>query len=170
MSMLFSSRLFFIGLFLILPAVLIQAQEKMDDKMSEHPKHIMHMPSDLKWADGPASLPMGVKVAILEGDMTKPGPFTVRIKFPANYKISPHWHPAVEHVTVLSGSFYMGLGDVFEESKATKIPLGGFAAMEKETHHFAFAKEEAEIQLHGIGPWGITYVNPADDPRNKTNQ
>ncbi len=165
MSVFFSLRLFFVILFLSIS--LIQAQEKMDEKMGEHPKHVMHMPTDLIWADGPASLPVGIKVAVLEGDMTKPGSFTVRVKFPANYKILPHFHPAAEHITVLSGSFNMGLGEVFDESKATQIPSGGFAVMETGTRHFAFTKEETEIQLHGIGPWGITYVNPKDDPRNK---
>ncbi len=167
MSLFLYLRFFLMGLFLTIP-VILQAQEK---EMGEHKTtHIMHVPTDLKWVDGPASLPKGIKVAVLEGDMSKPGPFTVRIKAPANYKISPHFHPAVEHVTVISGSFYMGLGDVFEESKATKLPVGGFAVMEIGTRHFAFTKEETEIQLHGIGPWGITYVNAADDPRNVTNK
>ncbi len=158
-------RLFLIGLFLAIPFV-IQAQE---NEMGEHkPTHIMHVPQDLKWVDGPASLPKGVKVAVLEGDLTKSGPFTFRAKFPANYKIPPHFHPGVEHVTVISGTFYMGLGDEFDEGTATKLPQGGFAAMEIGTHHFAFTKEETEVQVHSIGPWGITYVNSADDPRNAT--
>lgn len=163
----FSCRLFLIAVFLTIP-VILQAQ---DEKMGEHKSgHILKVPTELKWVDGPPSLPKGVKVAMLEGDMAKAGPFTARAKFPANYKIPPHFHPGVEHVTVLSGSFYMGMGDVYDESKATKLPVGGFAAMEPETHHFAFSKEETEIQLHAIGPWGITYINAADDPRNMSNK
>ncbi|HWP81437.1 MAG TPA: cupin domain-containing protein [Bacteroidota bacterium] len=157
-------------LFLIVSALLISvtplsAQEKMADH--SQPDHIMVVPSDLTWKDGPASLPKGVKSAITEGDPTKAGPFTMRLKLPANYNIPAHWHPAIEHVTVLSGSFYMGLGDVFDEAKARKLPVGGFAVMAIGTRHFAFTKEESTIQLHGIGPWGITYVNPKDDPRNQ---
>jgi hypothetical protein len=166
MSLFFSRCLFLIGLFLAVP-VILQAQE---EKMGEHKStHIIHLPTDLTWVDGPVSLPKGAKIAMLEGDM-KSGPFTVRAKIPANYKIPPHFHPGVEHVTVISGSCYMGIGDVFDESKATKLVVGGFAAMEVGTHHFFFTKEGCEIQLHGIGPWGITYLNPADDPRNMTNK
>lgn len=163
----FSLRLFLVGLTLIVPASLLQAQEKTTEKAVEHQTdHIMLVPTDLTWKDGPASLPKGVKSTVLEGDPTKAGPFTMQLKLPANYKVPPHFHPAIEHVTVLSGSFHMGVGEVFDESKATKLPVGGFAVMSIGTRHFAFTKEEATIQLHGIGPWGITYVNPADDPRN----
>ena len=167
MSNYFSLRVFLTGFILIVPALLLHAQEKAAEKAGEHqPDHIILVPTDFTWMDGPASLPKGVKSAVVEGDPTKAGPFTMRLKFPANYKVPPHWHPALEHVTVISGSFHMGLGEVFDESKATKLPIGGFAVMAIGTRHFAFTKEEATIQLHGIGPWGITYVNPADDPRN----
>jgi len=152
----------------LLSAVMMRAQQPTKEKASHD--HIMVVPKDLTWKDGPASLPKGVKSAVLEGDPTKEGPFTMRLKLPANYKVPPHWHPAIEHVTVVSGSFYMGLGEVFDEAKGTKLPVGGFAAMQIGTRHFAFTKEEATIQLHGIGPWGINYVNPADDPRNKPQQ
>ena len=83
----------------------------------------------------------------------------------------PHWHPAVEHVTVISGTFYMGMGDKFKEKKAKKLTPGGFAAMEIGSRHYAFTKNEPSIiQLHGMGPWGITYVNPKDDPRKQTRR
>jgi hypothetical protein len=163
-----SFRLFIIGLTFIVPASLLQAQEKATEKAGDHPAgHIMILPTNLTWTDGPASLPQGIRATVLEGDPTKAGPFTMRLKLPANYKVPPHWHPAIEHVTVLSGSFYMGLGEVFDESKAKMLPVGGFTAMAIGVRHFAFTKEESMIQLHGIGPWGITYVNPTDDPRNK---
>lgn len=142
----------------------LSAQEKMADH--SQPDHIMVIPANLTWKEGPASLPKGVKSAVVEGDPTKAGPFTMRLSLPANYKISPHWHPAIEHITVLSGSFYMGLGEVFDEAKATKLPVGGFAVMAIGTRHFAFTKEESTVQLHGVGPWAINYVNPKDDPRN----
>jgi len=164
----YSSRFFLIGLALILSSPLVWTQEKRTESATEqNPDHIMVVPADITWKDGPASLPKGVQSAVVEGDPTKPGPFMMRIMLPANYKIPPHWHPAIEHVTVITGSFHMGLGEVFDESKATKLPVEGFAAMAIGTRHFAFTTEEATIQLHGIGPWGITYVNPADDPRNK---
>lgn len=131
------------------------------------PGHSMMSPADLKWVDVP-SLPPGAKLAVLEGPMNEAVPFTARLRFPANYRIPAHWHPAIEHVSVLSGTFYMGLGDVLDTSKAMAIQPGGFAVMHTKTPHYAFTTAEpTEVQLHGNGPWGITYLNPADDPRKK---
>lgn len=151
------------GLVLIVSIGQLHAQQKMVEHQQSD--HIMVVPADLTWKDGPASLPKGAQFAVIEGDPSKDGPFTLRLKLPANYKVPPHWHPAIEHVTVMSGSFYMGLGEMSDESNATKMPVGGFAVMAIGTRHFAFTKEEATIQLHGIGPWAINYVNPKDDPR-----
>jgi len=128
--------------------------------------HVMTLPSELQWTDAPPSLPKGARWAVIEGDPSKPGPFTLRIQMPAKYKIPPHTHPAVEHVTVLSGELWMGSGEKLDEAAAKKLTPGGFAAMPAKYPHFAFTKKKAEIQLHGVGPWGITYINPADDPRN----
>ncbi|MFZ5510538.1 MAG: cupin domain-containing protein [Pseudomonadota bacterium] len=131
------------------------------------PGHVMVSPADLKWADLP-SLPPGAKVAVLEGPMNEAVPFTARLRFPANYRIPAHWHPAIEHVSVLSGTFYMGVGDALDLSRGKAVPAGGFVVMQVKTPHFAYTtKEPVEVQLHGVGPWGITYLNPADDPRNK---
>lgn len=123
-------------------------------------------PADIKWKDGPDSLPKGAKIAVLEGNPALAGPFTIRLKFPADYRIPPHWHPVIEHITVLSGTFYVGMGDHFDKKAAVRLPTGSFAYMMPEMHHFAFTQEPAVLQLHGMGPWGITYVNPKDDPRN----
>ncbi len=129
--------------------------------------HVMLTPGALKWADGPPSLAAGSKAAVIEGDPRNAGLFTMRLKLPADYKIPPHWHPADEHVTVISGTFNVGLGDRFDASKGNALPVGSFAVMPAKTNHFAFTKEETVIQLHGMGRWGITSVNPADDPRTK---
>lgn len=128
--------------------------------------HLMVMPSELKWADVP-SLPPGAKIAVIEGPMNEAVPFTVRLKFPANYKVPAHWHPAIEHVTVITGTFNMGIGDKFDQSKTMPLTAGSVAIMQPKTMHFAWTKEETIVQTHGMGPWGITYVNPADDPRKK---
>lgn len=132
---------------------------------SHEGKHIMMNAADFKWMEAPPGLPKGAKVAVLEGNPAEAGPFTLRIVMPANYEIKPHWHPAIEHISVLKGSFSMGAGEVFDKAKATEIKEGGFAAMPAKFAHFAFSSGGATIQLHGIGPWGITYINPADDPR-----
>lgn len=142
-------------------------QAQVHGTTQEHPgvEHKLYNSDAIKWQEAPASLPKGAKISVLEGDPAKEGPFTMRIMLPANYKIPPHWHPANEHVTVLKGSFYMGTGEEYNAAKAKKLDAGGFAMMPAKFVHYAFTKGEAVLQLHGIGPWGITYVNKADDPR-----
>lgn len=128
--------------------------------------HKMVTPADLAWTDV-ASLPPGAKLALIEGPMNEAVPFTARIRFPANYEIPAHWHPVVERVTVISGTFYMGLGDKLDREKSTGLTPGSMMILQPGNHHFAWTQEETTVQLHGTGPWGITYVNPADDPRKK---
>lgn len=123
--------------------------------------------ADIKWVDAPPSLPAGTKIAVLEGNPKMEGPFTMRVKFASGVRIAPHWHPGVEHVTVISGTFYLGMGEKFDETSAAKINAGGFSFMQPKTAHFAWFDEETVLQVHGMGPWGITYINPDDDPSNK---
>jgi quercetin dioxygenase-like cupin family protein len=151
-----SVAVFFAGL-LVLPLA------AHDEKKT----HIMLKTADLKWSSGPASLPAGAQVTVLEGDPAEEGIFTIRLKLPADYRISPHWHPAWEHITVIEGSFWMGRGEKFDEAALQEVPAGGFAAMAPGTRHFAMTKGQTTIQLHGMGPWQVIYVNPSDDPRNK---
>ena len=154
-------------LFFVLFAVMFigmnvaSAQMAAKEKM---PTHGIFTPSDIKWMDAPPILPPGAKIAILEGDPAKPGLFTMRLKLPDGYKIPPHWHPAVEHVTVVSGTFNVGLGDTFDETKGNTMPAGTFAYLAPKMHHFAWTKGETEIQVHALAPWKLVYVNPADDP------
>ena len=133
---------------------------------AESAHHMMATPDELKWADVP-SVPAGAKVAVIEGPLNEAGPITFRLKFPADYKLPAHWHPGIEHVTVISGTFHMGAGDKLDASKTKPLSAGSVAIMQPKTHHFAYTKEETIVQVHGVGPWAITYVNPADDPRKK---
>ncbi|MDO8414435.1 MAG: cupin domain-containing protein [Gallionellaceae bacterium] len=133
---------------------------------SQSPAHMMVTPDELKWVDVP-SLPDGAKAAMIEGPANEATAFTFRLKFPANYRIPAHWHPAIEHVTVISGIFNMGTGDELDTSKTKALSAGSVAIMQPKTHHFAWTKEETIIQVHGVGPWAINYVNLADDPRRK---
>ena len=130
--------------------------------------HSMVTPDQLQWKDVPA-LGAGVKLAVIEGPMNEAVPFMVRSKFPAGAKVPAHWHPAIEHVTVMSGTFNVGIGDSFDESKIMRFPAGAVTIMQPKTTHFAFFNEETILQVHGEGPWEVTYVNPADDPRKKTH-
>jgi quercetin dioxygenase-like cupin family protein len=121
----------------------------------------------MKWVDGPASLPAGAKVAMLEGNPAQEGPFTMRLQLPDGFQIQPHWHPAVEHVTVISGTFNLGTGEKFDKSAGRALGAGSFAFMPSGMRHYAWATGETVLQVHGMGPWKINYVNPPDDPRNK---
>ena len=128
--------------------------------------HMMTSPDQLRWADAPSVGP-GAKIAVIEGPLDKPVAFTFRLKLPANLKIAPHTHPAFERVTVLSGTFHFAHGDVYEPAKAQALGPGSVAIMPPGAPMFGYTKEETVIQLHGIGPWGISYIDPADDPRKK---
>jgi Domain of unknown function (DUF4437) len=131
-------------------------------------KHVAIAPSDIKWGPAPATLPSGAQMAVLDGDPSKAGaPFVIRAKFPDGYRVSPHWHPTDENVAVLSGTFLVGVGDAFDEKAMTSLATGGYAHMPKRMHHFAMSKGETVIQVHGVGPFVVNYVNPADDPSKK---
>ena len=127
--------------------------------------HVMQTVGEAKWGPAPPMVPKGAQIAVLAGDPTKAGAYTVRLKFPANYAIPAHSHPTDENVAVVSGALYMGMGDKLDEAATKELPAGSFVVMPAKQHHFALTKSETVIQLHGMGPWGITYVNPADDPR-----
>jgi quercetin dioxygenase-like cupin family protein len=130
--------------------------------------HIILTEAEFKWMDQPPMMPPGGKITVLEGDPAGTGEYTMRASLPPNYRVPPHFHPGDEHVTVLSGTFYAGLGDAFDEKQMKVLHAGGFMMMPKGCHHFAMVGVEgAMIQIHGNGPFGITYLNPKDDPRYK---
>jgi anti-sigma factor ChrR (cupin superfamily) len=106
-------------------------------------------------------------VAVLEGDPSKEGEFVMRLKMPDGYRVPPHTHGKTERVTVLSGEFYIGMGEKFDEKAGKAMPAGTYGHWPAGMKHFAWVKGETVIQLHGTGPWSIQYVNPDDDPRNK---
>ena len=126
-------------------------------------------PDGIQYGPAPAFVQPGAQLAVLEGDPTaKTGDFTVRLKMPAGYKIAPHWHPNRENVTVISGTFKVGMGDRFDESQMATFPAGSFAYLDPDMHHYAMAvSEEVVVQIHGMSPVQFNYVNPADDPSQK---
>ena len=126
--------------------------------------HVMLAPGELKWGDAPPSLPPGAKMAVVQGDPTQAQPFVVRAQVPAGYKVPPHWHPGVENLTILSGTVALGMGETFDESKMTTVPVGGYASLPAEMRHYFMARTAATFQVHGMGPFVVNYVNPADDP------
>jgi len=135
------------------------------DTMDEHK---VVSPQQIKWAPAPAAIPPGAEAAVLYGDPSKEGLFALRLKLPTGYHIPPHMHPKPEVVTVISGTFRLGMGETADQSKGQPLPAGSFFALAPGMAHYAFADEDTVIQLNSTGPWSLTYVNPADDPRQQT--
>ncbi len=131
------------------------------------PGHIALAPSEIKWGPPPPVFEKGASFAVLSGDPTKEGPYVVRLKMPAGYKIAPHWHPTDEHVTVISGLVAFGMGDKIEKAATKPLGPGGYGLMPATVHHYAVAKNASVVQVHGVGPFALTYVNPADDPSTR---
>jgi quercetin dioxygenase-like cupin family protein len=125
-------------------------------------------PDKIEYGPAPTFIPAGAQLAVLEGDPTaSTGDFTVRLKMPDGYRIPPHWHPKRENVTVISGNFRVGMGDSFDESKMMTFGPGSFAYLDPSMHHYGMAHGETIVQIHGMSPLQINYVNANDDPSKK---
>jgi quercetin dioxygenase-like cupin family protein len=132
------------------------------------PAHIMTSPGEITWGDPPPVFEKGASFAVIAGDPGQSGIYVVRLKMPAGYVIAPHWHPTDEHVTVISGTLALGMGDKLDKASMKSLPAGSYALLPAEMHHYAMAKTDAIVQVHGAGPFALTYVNPADDPSTRT--
>ncbi|HET7458467.1 MAG TPA: cupin domain-containing protein [Gemmatimonadaceae bacterium] len=121
----------------------------------------------LKWGPAPAALPPGAKIAVVDGDPTKSGPFTIHVMMPSHYRIAPHSHPTDETITVLRGTFRYGMGDKWDTKAMHALPHGGSGTMKAGENHYAATTGRTEISIQSTGPFEINYVNPKDDPRNK---
>ena len=149
-----------VALAALLSLALVSAGQHADGKKGE----VMVTPAEIKWMDGPPSLPKGAKMAVLDGDPSKEGPFVIRAKLPDGYKIAPHTHPTDEHVTVLSGTFRAAMGEKWDDKALGDFAPGSYANMAAGMAHYAAAKGATVVQVHGVGPFVVNYVNPADDP------
>ena len=143
-------------------AAVSAAQDATNAPAASHP---MFTPADVRWGQAPPSLPKGASFAVLVGDPSKPGPFTFRAKLPPGYRIAPHWHPTTEYQTILEGTYSVGMGERFDMGALRALPAGSFSVMPPEMRHFGYTKDGATLQVHGTGPFTVTYVNAADDPR-----
>ena len=132
--------------------------------------HVMVSATELKWGPPPPVFESNAAFTVVSGDPGKAGIYVVRLKMPAGYKIAPHWHPTDEHVTVLSGTFALGMGEKFDAGAMKELSAGGYALLPADMRHYAMAKTESEIQVHGMGPFSLTYVNPADDPSKRASK
>lgn len=122
-------------------------------------------PGGLRWGPAPPSLPRGAQVAVLHGNPQAPGMFTIRLRFPPGYAVAPHRHPTDEYVTVISGQVGMGMGPRMNRARAARLVAGGFVVNPANMNHYAFTRTGAVVQVTGMGPFAVTYVNRADDPR-----
>jgi quercetin dioxygenase-like cupin family protein len=118
----------------------------------------------LKWGPAPAIFPAGAQMAVLQGNPGGSELFTVRLRMPSGYRIPPHTHPTDEHVTVISGTFRVGMGEKFDAGKTMSLKAGGFVTAPAGAAHYAVAQGPTIVQVHAMGPFAMTYVNPADTP------
>jgi hypothetical protein len=125
-------------------------------------------PDTIAWGPPPPFIAPGAQLAVIEGNPgASSGDYTVRLKMPDGYRIAPHWHPRRENVTVISGNFKVGMGDIFEKDKMATFPAGSFAFLDPDMHHYAMASGEVIVQVHGSAPLQFNYVHPEDDPSKK---
>jgi len=122
----------------------------------------------IPWGPAPPFVAPGAQLAVLEGDPgASSGDYTVRLKMPDGYRIAPHWHPKRENVSVIQGTFRVGMGDAFDETKMGVFPAGSFAYLDPAMHHYAMASGEVVVQVDGASPLQFNDVNPDDDPSRK---
>ncbi|HEX9285150.1 MAG TPA: cupin domain-containing protein [Nitrospirales bacterium] len=165
----------------VMLCALCLAQDNPQKKGSSHKTHMMAVSADtLKWGPPGAdwiqgtpppefSEPMRSQFAIVQGDPSKTGPFVIRIKSPDGEKVPPHWHPQDENLTVLQGSFFLGTGEKFDQSTGHELKAGAFGYMPKKMWHFAWAKGETILQVHGVGPFKINFVKQEEAAKKPTS-
>jgi hypothetical protein len=127
--------------------------------------HTVVPADDVSWSPGPPTLPSRAELAVLFGSPAEDGPFVIRLKFPAGYEVPPHWHSKEEHVTVVAGAFGMGTGEALDRDAAPLLAADSFVRIPARMPHFAWTDRETVVQINGMGPFDITYVNSKDDPR-----
>ena len=152
-------------MFLALPLLLVAGPAVQAKKTAAAAPAKKTAPADLKWMDGPPGLPAGATFAVVSGDPSKKGMFTIQVRMPANYAVRPHWHPTDENVTLVSGKAAYGMGDQLDRAAGQAINPGDKVLMKAKGHHWLFTGDGAEVKVTAMGPFMITYVDPADDPR-----
>jgi hypothetical protein len=119
----------------------------------------------LTWGDGPPALPKGVKMAKLSGDPAQPGPFVARLKLPPGFVLPPHVHGGDENVTVVAGVVHSGRGEKLDKAATRRLTAGAYGLTPAGVAHFSHSPDGAILQIHGVGPFTVRYVDPKDDPR-----
>lgn len=158
-------RLFYLTLMV---AVVLGMARQVSEKAARADERNAFTPDSIPWGPAPPFIPAGAQLAVIEGNpAASTGDYTLRVKLPDGYRFPPHWHPQRENVTVISGTFKVGMGDTFDVSKMGSFPAGSFAYLDPDMHHYAMASGEVVVQVHGQAPFQFHYVNPQDDPTRK---
>jgi quercetin dioxygenase-like cupin family protein len=131
--------------------------------------HVVVPADKVQWGAAPPVLPAGAQISVLEGNPAEKGPVTLRLKFPAKYEIPAHWHSMAERITVLSGSFHVGMGNKLDRQASQVLEPGGYVSLPAHMNHFAWTTTPTVVQINLEGPFDIVYVNPADDPTHKAS-
>jgi hypothetical protein len=158
---------FTMALCMLAQAPAVRAAEQKKSTSTAKSQAVSITPDELKWGDAPPVLPKGAQVAVLHGDPSKKGQFTIRLRMPAGYKIPPHWHTQDEQLTIVSGTFVLHQGDTMDAPGHT-LSTGGYHFLPGKAHHAAEANDETIVQINGAGPFDIHYLNPADNPKHAT--
>jgi quercetin dioxygenase-like cupin family protein len=155
----------------LVPVLMVAPCSAQTPKEHKDLGHVMLTPSQVQWQTGPASLPPGAQIAVLDGDPSQAGmSYTIGLKMPDGYRVPPHWHPSDASVNVVQGSFIMGVGEKVEPAQAQEMTAGSYMRVSKGVRHYEWTKGETIIYVYGLGPLDTIYVNSADDPRQKSNQ
>ncbi|HEY8665529.1 MAG TPA: cupin domain-containing protein [Tepidisphaeraceae bacterium] len=155
-----------LGWLCVLLGCVVGCQNGPMGQASKMEEHKALTPDTLKWQAVGPEFPAGAKMAVLEGDPSMKGMFAVRMDAPNGYRIPPHWHSMSEHITVISGTFLLGMGEKFDEKAMQAYPPGSYIVLPAHMAHYAMSRGGSVVQISGHGPFDIHYFNAADDPRN----
>ena len=134
---------------------------------AEQHHHTVVSGDAVTWGPAPPSLPPGAQAAVLLGSPAKEGPFVLRLKFPAGFIVPPHRHSKDEYVTVIAGGFAVASGEKVDRAALKPLPPASFVHLPAGMPHYAMAAVETIVQINGVGPFDVTYIDPKDDPRNR---
>jgi hypothetical protein len=144
-------------------------EARASSSVAQHPGHVLVLPDSTTWGPASPKLAPGAQFAKVMGDPSKVGePYVFRAKLPDGYSVPPHWHPMDENVTVITGVFRLGFGTRIDPADMRDLPAGSYALLPKDVPHYNIMKGETILQFHGIGPYDINYVNPADAPSGRS--
>lgn len=147
------------------PSQLPTAKPYVQGNLRDKIKLILLRPEDIEWKEGPSGMPKGCSMTLMDGDPQTTNLYAMRLKMPLGYEVPPHWHMLDEHITVISGTFRVGLGEKFDTKETVSLKAGSYLVIPARINYYIWASEETVIQVNNKGPWNIHYARFKDDPR-----